>query len=97
MMKKYVVLFYFVVFTIPVFLGLNAWQSSRYISLKQAIRRLEKAQSEWVESNKRLVVGISVLSSPSRIEHIARREIGMSKIKPENVQQIKIQGGNFGR
>jgi cell division protein FtsL len=96
MMKKYFLL-YFVVFTIPIFLGLSAWQSSRYISLKQEIRRFEETQSEWVESNKRLVVGISVLSSPARIEHIAQTEIGMSKIKPENVLQVKIEGEKFER
>jgi cell division protein FtsL len=96
MMKKHFLL-YFIVFTIPVFLGLSAWQSSRYTSLKHEIRRLEEAQSEWVESNKRLVVGISVLSSPARIEHIARTEIGMSKIKPENVLQVKIGGEQFER
>jgi cell division protein FtsL len=96
MMKNFFLL-YLVVFTIPVFLCLNAWQSDRYISLKQEIRQLEKAQSEWVESNKRLVAGISVLSSPARIEQIARTEIGMSKIKSENVFQIKIRGEKFER
>ena len=91
-MKRYFVL-YLAVFTIPVFLGLNAWQSSRYAGLRQEIKRLENAQAEWVESNKRLIAGIAVLSSPQRIEHIARTDLDLQKIKPENVLQVKIEGG----
>jgi cell division protein FtsL len=90
-MKKYLLL-YAAVITIPLLLGLNAWQSNRYISLRQEIKRLEEAQEEWVESNKRLIAGIAVLSSPKRIEFIAR-EMGLRKIRPENVLQIKIERG----
>jgi cell division protein FtsL len=84
---------YFVVLTIPLFLGLNAWQSNRYISLRREVKRLEEAQGEWVESNKRLIAGIAVLSSPERIEYIARTDLGLRKIQPEAVLQIKIREG----
>ena len=84
-------LLYFAVFSIPLLLGLNAWQSSRYTALQREMRRLEEAQGEWVESNKRLIAGIAVLSSPGRIEHIAQTELGLRKIMPENVLQIKIE------
>ena len=90
-MKRYILL-YAAVLTIPLLLGLNAWQSNRYVSLELEIKRLEEAQEEWVESNKRLLAGISVLSSPKRIEFIAKKELGLHKIKPENVLQIKIEG-----
>jgi cell division protein FtsL len=84
---------YFVVLTIPLFLGLNAWQSNRYTGLQREIKRLEEAQAEWVESNRRLIAGIAVLSSPERIEHIARKYLGLSKKKPEDVLQVKIGEG----
>jgi len=87
------ILLYLAVITIPLFLGINAWQASRYASLQKEIRRLEQAQAEWVESNKRLIAGIEVLSSAERIEHIARTDLEMSKIQPENVSLIKIEGG----
>jgi cell division protein FtsL len=91
-MRRYVLL-YAAVITIPLLLGLNAWQSNRYVSLRQEIGRLEDAQEKWVESNKRLIAGIAVLSSPKRIEFIAVNELGLSKIRPENVLQIKIEKG----
>ena len=91
-MKRYFLL-YLAIITITLLLGLNAWQSSRYTSLQSEIKRLEEAQDEWVESNKRLIAGIAVLSSPKRIEHIAQTELDLQKILPENVLQIKIEGG----
>ncbi|MDR2133992.1 MAG: septum formation initiator family protein [Treponema sp.] len=91
-MKRYLFL-YFMVLTIPLFLGFNAWQSNRYIGLQREIKRLEEAQAEWVESNRRLIAGIAVLSSPERIEHIARQDLGLSKKKPEDVLQVKIGEG----
>ncbi|MDR1587520.1 MAG: septum formation initiator family protein [Treponema sp.] len=95
-MKRHLFL-YFVVLTIPLFLGFNAWQSNRYASLQREIRRLEEAQAEWVESNRRLIAGIAALSSPERIEHIARKDLELSKKKPEEVLQIKIrEGKGFG-
>ncbi|MDR1576261.1 MAG: septum formation initiator family protein [Treponema sp.] len=90
-MRRYVVL-YAAALTIPLFFALATWQSNRYAALKQEIKRLEEAQADWVESNKRLIAGIAVLSSPERIEHIAQNELGLNKIKPENVLQIRIEG-----
>lgn len=90
------VFFYVMVLTIPLFLGLVAWQASRYVSLEREIRRLEDAQAEWLESNKRLIAGIAVLSSSERIEFIAQRELGLDKIPPEDVLQIRIEGGGKG-
>jgi len=86
------ILIYLAVITIPIFLAINAWQSHRYTALSREISRLEEAQGEWVESNKRLLAGITVLSSPARIERIARTELELRKIKPENVLQINVRG-----
>jgi cell division protein FtsL len=91
-MKRHLFL-YFVALTIPLFLGLTAWQSNRYAALQREIKRLEEAQAEWVESNRRLIAGIAVLSSPERIENIARKDLGLTKIEPEDVLQIKIGEG----
>ena len=84
--------FFFYVFflSIPVFLGLSAWQTSRYGDLERELKNLEKTQEEWVENNKRLIAGIAVLSSPDRIEHIAREELGLKKKLPEEVLHISI-------
>jgi cell division protein FtsL len=92
-MKKRYLAIYFAVLTIPLFLGLTVWQSDRYRNLEQDIRRLEQLQAEWVEGNKRLIAANAVLSSPQRIEYIAQKDLGLRKIRPENVLQVNIIEG----
>ncbi|MDR0601420.1 MAG: cell division protein FtsL [Treponema sp.] len=85
-------LLYFTVLTIPVLFGLNAWQSVRYTALERETKRFEEAQEQWIESNKRLIAGIAVLSSSGRIENIALHDLELEKIAPEAVLQIRITG-----
>ena len=91
MVRRYALLYFFV-FTIPLFLGLAAWQSFRYAELERNVRRLEAAQEDWVEKNRRLIAGIAVLSSSSRIGQVAVKDLGLQKMNPENVLQIRIEG-----
>ncbi|MDR2109702.1 MAG: cell division protein FtsL [Spirochaetaceae bacterium] len=95
MMGRHIAL-YFIALTIPLFLGLVAWQSARYGDLEREVRRLETAQEEWLESNKRLIAGIAVLSSPERIEHIAEEDLALTRKRPEEVLQIRIEGERDG-
>jgi cell division protein FtsL len=92
-MKKRLFLLYFMVFTIPLFLGLIVWQSNRYQNLHKELTRLEQTQTEWVESNKRLIAGIAEYSSPERIEEIAVKQLKLRKIRPEYLLQVKITEG----
>ncbi|MCL2441020.1 MAG: septum formation initiator family protein [Treponema sp.] len=92
MIKKYLFL-YFLVLTIPLFLCLLVWQSNRYQNLSRELARLEQTQIEWVESNKRLIAGISEFSSPDRIEDIAKNQLDLRKIQPEYFLQVRIMGG----
>ena len=91
-MKRYFLL-YLIVFTIPLFLGLLVWQSHRYQNLDRELARLEEAQEEWVESNKRLVAGIAEYSAPERIEQIATSRLALQKIRPEYLLQVKVLEG----
>jgi cell division protein FtsL len=84
--------FYMVVLSMPVLLGLSIAQSARYADLERELQGYEKTQQEWVENNKRLIAGITLLSSPDRIEHIARDQLGLVKKQPEQVLQIRING-----
>jgi cell division protein FtsL len=93
MIKRFLFL-YFIVFSIPLFLGITAWQSARYAALERETRRLEAVQEDLVESNKRLIAGIAVLASSERINHIAVHDLGLSRIRPEDVLQIRIEGRN---
>jgi len=92
-MVKRILLLYFLAFSIPVFLFVLVWQSNRYQNLSRELVRLERSQAEWVESNKRLIAGISEYSSPERIEDIAVNELELKKIPPEYSLQVKIMGG----
>ncbi len=83
---------YVIVITIPLCLGFNAWQSVEYAEISREIKQLEKTQAEWIESNKRLIAGIAMLSSAERIENIAKNELGLVKKTPEEIMQIKIEG-----
>ena len=92
-MTKNCGLFYFFVLTIPIFLGVLAWQSFRYTELESSVRRLEADQKELVVENRKLIASAAVLSAPSRIEQIAVQDLGLSKILPENVLQVRIERG----
>jgi len=92
MIKRYFLL-YFLVLTIPIFLGLLVWQSNRYQNLSKELSRLEQTQNEWVESNKRLIAGISEYSSPERIDDVAKNQLELEKIPPEYFLQVRITGG----
>jgi len=92
-MTKNCGLFYFFVLTIPIFLGVLAWQSFRYTELESSVRRLEADQKEMVVENRNLIASIAYYSAPSRIEQVAVQDLGLSKILPENVLQIRIERG----
>ena len=91
--RRYILLYFFVL-SIPFFLGFAAWQSTRYTKLEKDVRRLEALQEDWIESNKKLIGNIAVLSSSTRIEQIAVHDLGLIKIRPEDVLQVRIDGGN---
>ncbi|MCL2130369.1 MAG: cell division protein FtsL [Treponema sp.] len=91
-MKRHFLLLYFFIITIPIFLGVIAFQSVRYHKLDKDLKRLEAVQEDWVESNKKLIAGIAVLSSSGRIERIAKNDLKLSKILPEDVLQVRIEG-----
>jgi cell division protein FtsL len=92
MIRRYALLYFFVL-TIPFFLGLAAWQSVRYTELEKNVGRLEAVQEDWVGSNKKLIAAIAVLSSSSRIRQIAVNDLALVQVRPEDVLQVRIEGG----
>ena len=85
------ILLYAIALTIPLILGLDSWQTARYARVDAELQALEEQQREWLESNKRLIAGIAVLGSSQRIERIARDELHLRKVEPEEVLQIGIE------
>ena len=92
-MNKPYVLLYFFILTIPLLLGLAALQSNHYMDLEKDVRRLEAVQEEWVRGNNNFIANIAVLSSSARIEQVGVRDLRLSRILPENVLQVRIEGG----
>jgi len=90
MMLRRCAVLYFMVFTIPLFLGISAWQSIRYSDLEKETRTLEAVQEKWVENNRRLIADIATLTSSEKVEVVAVRDLKLGKIQPENVLQIWI-------
>jgi cell division protein FtsL len=94
-MRRFLLL-YFLALTLPLFLGVSVWQSRKYAALQREVGTLEVIQEEWIESNKRLIAGIALYSSPDRIEHIASKELGLIKKQPEEILQVRIEGRRGG-
>ena len=92
-MKKVYFFVYLMVITMPLLLGLVAWQSTRYLALQRDTIRLDREQIEWVEVNNRLIAGIAAYSSPKRIDQIARYQLNLQKIRPEHLLQVRLVEG----
>jgi len=82
---------YALALTLPAVLAAAVVQAVRYDGLRAEVRRLNTAQEELVEANKRLVSDIAALSSPERVANLAETELGLSRKKPEEVLQIRVE------
>jgi cell division protein FtsL len=90
------VLLYFLALTLPLFLGVSVRQVMLHTALQRELGKLEVTQEEWIESNKRLIAEITLLSSPERIGAIASKELGLTKKQPEEILQIRIENSRRG-
>jgi len=88
--RNYVLLFAMVL-TIPLFLGIDAWQSNKCGILRNEIKVLEKNQESRVNENKMAANEIVDLLATGRLEAEAKK-MGLQKIRPEDVLLI-IMGG----
>ncbi|MCL2191783.1 MAG: hypothetical protein FWB78_00110 [Treponema sp.] len=91
-MKKMYVLFFVMVVTLPVFLGINAWRANSCGVLRGNIRRLERAQENLLEENKTVAAEIANLLAIDRLENDAVNRLGMTRINPEDVTLIIVGG-----
>ena len=90
-MKRYI-LFFAMVISIPVFLGVNAWQSNKCGELKNSIREIERNQENSVDENRTVAAEIADLLAVDKIEDEAQKKLEMQKIRPQDVTLI-IMGG----
>ncbi len=81
---------------IPLMLSGGVWQSFRYSRLETEIRNMEKEQYSVIQDNNRMISGITVLSTPERIERVAVQDLSMRKARPEEIMRIELEGGHVG-
>jgi len=91
-MAKFYTVFFIIVITIPLFLGINAWQANECGKLRNEIYDMEKFQENCVEENKTVVGEIADLLAIDRLENEAQKRLGLHKVRPGDVTLI-IMGG----
>jgi cell division protein FtsL len=79
--------------SVPLLLGLNVLQASKYTRLQQELSEKEAAQVEWVNKNKELITELSGLEAPARIETYAREKLGLRRAKPNEVLRVELENG----
>ncbi|MCL1931545.1 MAG: hypothetical protein FWF55_06985 [Treponema sp.] len=90
MIKTYALLF-LAVLTMPVLLGVNAWQSNECGEIRSEIKAIEKSQERCVTENKAITTEIANLLTAGRVETEAKK-LGLHKMRPEDVVLI-VMGG----
>ena len=94
-MKKYYALLFLLALTIPVFLGVNAWQANECGIIRSEIKSLEKTQENSLDENKTIANEIVNLLTAERLDNEARK-IGLRKMRPEDVILIVMGGKGRG-
>lgn len=74
---------------VPVLLFANVYQAFRHGRLERRIAELEREQLSLIEENKRVILAISVLTSPRRVGDLADQELGLERIRPDAVLRLE--------
>jgi|APHig6443717817_1056837.scaffolds.fasta_scaffold68141_2 cell division protein FtsL len=81
---------------IPLALFATVAQTSRYVRLESEVKALDRTQYEIIAINRRLISGITVLSTPERIERVALEDLKMRKARPDEITRIALTKGDLG-
>ena len=85
-----------VILTVPALLYLNAWQAMRYRVVETEIDLLEDKQQEWIEKNKKIIIGIEALSAPARIYGLASEMENLKQGKSPAGIRVEMKGADSG-
>ena len=92
MKKCFYVVFIFMVITIPLFLGINAYQSNKCGEIRKEIKGIERLQETSVENGRIIAAEIADLMTVDRLENVARYNLGLRKMRPEEIRLIILGG-----
>ena len=94
-MTRYYALFFLMMLTIPLFLGINVWQSNECGMLRKAIHEIEMQQEDCVSGHKIVAGEIINLLTTDKLETEAQK-MGLHKMRHEDVLVIIMGGKGHG-
>jgi cell division protein FtsL len=74
---------------IGTFISLTVWRGVAFINVGYQIRGLEKKQADLLNLNRELKIERAMLSSPERVESIARGRFGMTEPAPDQIRTVR--------
>jgi hypothetical protein len=88
MMKR--ILAVLAIASVPLLLMMTVRQTARFESLRSEALRMESLQRDWIEQNRKIQAGISVLSARERVDKAAQGTLGLTPVRPEGILRIKV-------
>ncbi|MDF1525835.1 MAG: cell division protein FtsL [bacterium] len=67
---------------------ITAWRRVAFIEVGYEIRRLEKSESEFLRLQHEMEIERAMLSSPERIEKVARARFGLREPEPGQIRVV---------
>lgn len=67
---------------------LTTWRRVAFIDVGYEIRRLEKSESEFLHLQHEMEIERAMLSSPERIEKVARARFGLREPEPGQIRVV---------
>ncbi len=75
----------------PALFVANVWQAYRFEQIEAHLRGVERDHFRILEENKRLIVGIAGLRSPSRVRELAENDLGLEAAPADRVERIRFE------
>ena len=76
----------------PLLFVANVWQSYRFSQVEGRLERIHRDHLRLLEQNKRLIVGIAGLRSPSRVRELSESDLGLEAVPAERIERIRHRG-----
>lgn len=80
--------------TLPLFLMAVVVQQIGYQDVERAVAAQEKQQDTWLEKNRKLLAGITVLRAPQRIETLAQQDPSLRSVGADHTVKVRFGAGD---
>ena len=76
--------------TLPLFLMAVVAQSVLYHDASRQVNQRMAQQDLWIEKNKKLLAGVTVLQAPARVEALATQTLGLTSIGASGTLKVRF-------